>query len=109
MTHDGDDKTLASTKFPDSNKYQCLVGVTDGKENRLSTEVCVITTPSSRIHYPGRTSTRERQKNAPVQGQGIVEARGVAEEVPGERGGEEEERSYCCIGVTLQSCLLSPL
>jgi hypothetical protein len=42
--------------------------------------------------------TREREKNAPAQGQGFVEAGGIAEEVPGERGGEEEERSYCCIG-----------
>jgi len=49
------------------------------------------------------------ERNAPVQDEGIAEARGFTEEVPGERGGKEEERSYCCIGVTLQSCLLSPL
>jgi len=27
----------------------------------------------------------------------------------GKRGGEQEERNYCCIGVTLQSCLFEPV
>jgi len=44
-------------------------------------------TKDVRTHYHGRF---ERQKNAPAQGQGIVEARGITEEVSGARGGEEE-------------------
>jgi len=42
---------MASTESPDSNEYQCLVRVTDGKKNRFSTRVCVMIISSSGSYY----------------------------------------------------------